>query len=199
MKIPFCCTSKGRLNTDGKNMVSGCDFCLIMLPAKKPKWVFGPQIVTNITSTCFLELPDNSTVYILQITSSSFCLCHKFLEICVWMTQVRRKKESIKSYMTRPAFSFTAFCIVREKNILCIHRSPQKIRTFSSTLVFLLHLHMCHISALSVPFPLTVSPPLWAASFTSHTLAFEKSSRSSYSFFAHRKLNSCVFFALATY
>lgn len=64
MKIPFCCTSKGRLNTDGENMVSGCDFCLIMLPAKKPKWMFGPQIVTNITSTCFLELPDNSTVYI---------------------------------------------------------------------------------------------------------------------------------------
>lgn len=157
MKIPFCCTSKGRLNTDGENMVSGCDFCLIMLPAKKPKWMFGPQIVTNITSTCFLKLPDNSTVDILQITSSSFCLCHKFLEICVWMTQVRRKKESIKSYMTRPAFSFTAFCIVREKNILCIHRSPQKIRTFSSTLVFCF-IYKCVISLPCLSHFLSLSP-----------------------------------------
>lgn len=63
MQIPFCRTGKGRLNTDGKSMFSGCDIYLIVLAAKKPKRMFGPRIVTAFPSTYSLELSDISILY----------------------------------------------------------------------------------------------------------------------------------------
>lgn len=117
MQIPFCCSSRGRLNRDGKSVFSGCDFGLIMLAAEKPRSIFGLRIVTAFTY--FIELSDISIFYKLQVIGGWFCLCPSFF----WnlgmgnpdKKQKRASELSCYSDVIRPASSFDASGNVREK------------------------------------------------------------------------------------
>lgn len=93
MQIPFCCTSKGRLNTDGKSMFSGCDFCLIVRAAKKPKRMFGPRIVTAFPSTYSLELPGIS---VLTVDNRQSVLPMSQVSGNLGIDNPDKKQESIK-------------------------------------------------------------------------------------------------------